>query len=173
MDWTKVVVKELARGKVERAEIGYGRDVVQGEVRCFKSREADVPTYCVYGSLIILTQDTAPPTRRPKCLNRIKFLPPACLPKQPSIVVPTNQPPAEYVIPQDIMAPAKPDNPSPGADTGDPGPHPSFIQVAKPYVFQQKLQECMTVTGVNEAKEDNVRLQGVTWIDNVRKAMQL
>jgi len=71
------------------------------------------------------------------------------------------------------MAPAKPDNPSPSADTGDSGPHPSFIQVAKPYVFQQKLQECMTATGVNEAKEDNVRLQGVTWIDNVRKALQL
>ena len=71
------------------------------------------------------------------------------------------------------MAPATPNNRSPGADTGDPGPHPSFIQVAKPYVFQQKLQECMTATGVNEAKEDNVRLQGVAWIDNVRKALQL
>jgi hypothetical protein len=33
-----------------------------------------------------------------------------------------------------------------------PGPHPSFIQVAKPYVFEQKLQECMTAIGVNEAK---------------------
>ncbi len=72
-----------------------------------------------------------------------------------------------------IMAPAKPDYPSPSADAGDPGPHPSFIQVAKPYVFQQKLEDCMIAIGVNEAKEDNVRLQGVTWIDNVRKALQL
>ncbi len=71
------------------------------------------------------------------------------------------------------MAPAKPDAPSPSTENGDPGPHPSFIQVAKPYVFEQKLQECMTAIGVNEAKEDNVRLQGVTWIDNVRKALQL
>ncbi len=31
----------------------------------------------------------------------------------------------------------------------------------------------MIAIGVNEAKEDNVRLQGVTWIDNVRKALQL
>lgn len=53
------------------------------------------------------------------------------------------------------------------------GPHPSFIQVAKPYVFEQKLQDCMTAIGVTEAKEDTIRLQGVTWIDNVRKALQL
>ncbi len=53
------------------------------------------------------------------------------------------------------------------------GPHPSFIQVAKPYVFEQKLQECMSAIGVTEAKEDTLRLQGVTWIDNVRKALQL
>lgn len=71
------------------------------------------------------------------------------------------------------MAPAKPLDPSPSADNGDLGPHPSFIQVAKPYVFEQKLQECMTAIGVSEAKEDNIRLQGVTWIDNVRKALQL
>lgn len=71
------------------------------------------------------------------------------------------------------MAPAKPDNSSPSADTLESGPHPSFIQVAKPYVFQQKLEDCMLAIGVNEAKEDNVRLQGVAWIDNVRKALQL
>jgi len=53
------------------------------------------------------------------------------------------------------------------------GPHPSIIQVAKPYVFEQRLQKCMTEIGVTEAKEDTIRLQGVTWIDNVRKALQL
>lgn len=53
------------------------------------------------------------------------------------------------------------------------GPHPSFIQVAKPYLFEQKLQECMRTTGVTEAKEDTIRLQGVTWIDNVRRALHL
>lgn len=58
-------------------------------------------------------------------------------------------------------------------DLDQPGPHPSFIQVAKPYVFEHKVQECMTAIGVTEAKEDNIRLQGIAWIDSVRKAMQL
>ena len=53
------------------------------------------------------------------------------------------------------------------------GPHPSFIQLAKPYVFEQSLQQCMTDIGATEAKEDTIRLQGVTWIDSVRKALQL
>lgn len=69
-----------------------------------------------------------------------------------------------------IMAPA----PLPDvAGMDQPGPHPSFIQVAKPYVFEHKVQECMTAIGVSEAKEDNIRLQGIAWIDSVRKAMQL
>ena len=53
------------------------------------------------------------------------------------------------------------------------GPHPSVIQLAKPYVFEQGLQQCRTVIGATEAKEDTLRLQGVTWIDSVRKALQL
>ncbi|KAH0565352.1 hypothetical protein GP486_001253 [Trichoglossum hirsutum] len=31
----------------------------------------------------------------------------------------------------------------------------------------------MAATGVSEAKEDSMRLQGIAWIDNVRKALQL
>ncbi|KZF23369.1 cyclin-like protein [Xylona heveae TC161] len=54
-----------------------------------------------------------------------------------------------------------------------PGPHPSFIQVAKPYMFEQEIEGCMRATGVNEAKEDTLRLQGVAWIDSVRKTLQL
>jgi len=53
------------------------------------------------------------------------------------------------------------------------GPHPSFIEIAKPYIFEQKVQECIAKIGMTEAKEDVVRLQGVAWIDNVRKSMQL
>lgn len=59
------------------------------------------------------------------------------------------------------------------AEIDQPGPHPSFIQVAKPYVFEYRIQECMTAIGVSEAKEDHIRLQGIAWIDSVRKAMQL
>ena len=54
-----------------------------------------------------------------------------------------------------------------------PGPHPSYIQIAKPYVFDHKLQECLEAAGITEAKEDSIRLQGVTWIDSVRKALRL
>lgn len=67
------------------------------------------------------------------------------------------------------MAPAAPSI----ARDDPPGPHPSFIEVAKPYIFEQKLQDCMKIIGMNEAKEDVVRLQGVAWIDQVRKALQL
>lgn len=54
-----------------------------------------------------------------------------------------------------------------------PTPHPSFIQVAKPYVFEHTIQECLAATGVDLQREDNVRISGVTWIDNVRKALRL
>lgn len=67
------------------------------------------------------------------------------------------------------MAPAPPTP----AESATPGPHPSFIEVAKPYVFQQKLERCLNAIGMSEAKEDSIRLQGVTWIDNIRRAMQL
>jgi CTD kinase subunit beta len=54
-----------------------------------------------------------------------------------------------------------------------PGPHPSYIQVAKPFIFEQKVQGQMIATGANPAREDNYRLQGIQWIDEVRRALQL
>jgi hypothetical protein len=54
-----------------------------------------------------------------------------------------------------------------------PGPHPSYIQVAKPFIFEQKVQGQIIATGANPAREDNFRLQGVQWIDEVRRALQL
>jgi len=71
------------------------------------------------------------------------------------------------------MAPLPPDRLTGVVLPPAKGPHPSFIQVAKPYVFEQKVQECMTAINATEAKEDNIRLQGVLWIDNVRRALQL
>ncbi|KAI4808851.1 cyclin, partial [Aureobasidium sp. EXF-8845] len=53
------------------------------------------------------------------------------------------------------------------------GPHPSFIQVANPYIFQQQLQSSLNALGATEHKEDSIRLQGVHYIDSVRKALQL
>lgn len=53
------------------------------------------------------------------------------------------------------------------------GPVPSHIQVAKPYVFQQAIEGCLKDVGVAQAREDNIRLAGVQWIDNVRRALKL
>jgi CTD kinase subunit beta len=53
------------------------------------------------------------------------------------------------------------------------GPDPSYIQVAKPYLFQQQIQERLLATGANLAREDAFRLQGVQWINDVRLVLQL
>ena len=53
------------------------------------------------------------------------------------------------------------------------GPHPSYIQVAKPYLFQQQLQGQLVGIGTNPTREDAFRLQGVQWINEVRTALQL
>ena len=53
------------------------------------------------------------------------------------------------------------------------GPHPSFIQVAQAFAFEQQLQECRAALGTNEAREDHIRLQGVAYIDRVRKELTL
>ncbi|KAL8913206.1 MAG: hypothetical protein Q9172_007341 [Xanthocarpia lactea] len=68
------------------------------------------------------------------------------------------------------MAPSQPTNPAEGSQ---PGPHPSYIQIAKPYIFESRIQECMLAAGINEARDEDIRLQAVAWIDNVRRAMHL
>ena len=68
------------------------------------------------------------------------------------------------------------DRPSPSSEIGVPEPpaiHPSFIQVAKPYIFEQTIQDCIHAMGVNPMREESLRLQGVSWIDNVRKVLNL
>ncbi|PKX88224.1 cyclin, partial [Aspergillus novofumigatus IBT 16806] len=76
------------------------------------------------------------------------------------------------------MASEKKDDPTQpaGTDPSLPEPpaiHPSFIQVAKPYIFEQTIQKCIAAMGVNPLREEALRLQGVTWIDNVRRALYL
>lgn len=60
------------------------------------------------------------------------------------------------------------------------GPHPSFIRVSAQYQTQaaveRKLQQPDSdhqERSIAEAKEDSLRLQGVQWIDVVRRALQL
>lgn len=58
-------------------------------------------------------------------------------------------------------------------ENGKIGPHPSYIEIAKPYIFETKIRECHTIAGVSEAKDDNIRLQAIAWIDSVRKFLHL
>ncbi|OGE51334.1 hypothetical protein PENARI_c013G07814 [Penicillium arizonense] len=63
-----------------------------------------------------------------------------------------------------------------GGPTMNPSPpaiHPSFIQVANPYIFEQTVQSCIESMGISPTRENSLRLQGVAWIDNVRKALNL
>ena len=53
------------------------------------------------------------------------------------------------------------------------GPHPSFVKVAQPYMLEHQIRELLDNIGVTEAKEDSMRLQGVLYIDNVRKHLML
>lgn len=74
------------------------------------------------------------------------------------------------------MAPAA--TPSPRENNRDRngpriGPHPSYIEVAKPYILQTLIQKCLSDLSMSDAKEDSVRLQGVSYIDSVRRALQL
>lgn len=63
-------------------------------------------------------------------------------------------------------------NPGP-VPVAEVGPHPSHIQVAKPFLFQQQLQSQLVAIGTNPTREDIVRLHGVQWINEVRTALQL
>lgn len=74
------------------------------------------------------------------------------------------------------MAPAaSPRDPTSVAVSRDApiGPHPSYIEVAKPYMLQSAIQKCLTDLSMGDAKDDALRLQGVTYIDQVRRALQL
>jgi CTD kinase subunit beta len=53
------------------------------------------------------------------------------------------------------------------------GPHPSYIEIAKPYSLQSSIDRSLKTFHMSEGKDDTVRLQGVTWIDSVRRNLQL
>ncbi|KAK1064926.1 RNA polymerase II C-terminal domain kinase beta subunit [Friedmanniomyces endolithicus] len=61
------------------------------------------------------------------------------------------------------------------------GPHPSTIRVAARYASQAAVESALHPAAVldlqerslAEAREDSVRLQGVTWMDTTRRALQL
>ncbi|CAK3977426.1 CTD kinase subunit beta [Lecanosticta acicola] len=60
------------------------------------------------------------------------------------------------------------------------GPHPSTIRVSASYMTQSAIEKRLQPPALDaqerslaEAREDSVRLQGVTWLDSVRRALQL
>ncbi|KAL6229202.1 hypothetical protein BDW75DRAFT_235378 [Aspergillus navahoensis] len=96
-------------------------------------------------------------------------------------IVPKTEPVEEYedrVKLYELMAPEQKQDSkiAPNSDVALPDPppiHPSFIQVAKPYIFEQTIQKCLAAMGVNPLREESLRLQGVSWIDSVRRALNL
>ncbi|CAG8044138.1 unnamed protein product [Penicillium salamii] len=58
-------------------------------------------------------------------------------------------------------------------EQGFPAIHPSFIQVANPYIFEQTVENCIESMGVKPPRETSSRLQGVAWLDEVRRALNL
>ncbi|KAF1992409.1 cyclin-like protein [Aulographum hederae CBS 113979] len=53
------------------------------------------------------------------------------------------------------------------------GPHPSFIEVRKPYIFEHQLRHAMDAIGMTEAKDTLLRLQGIDYINEVRLALNM
>lgn len=64
--------------------------------------------------------------------------------------------------------------PVPGpSDPNPPLIHPSFTQVAQPFVPEAIIQACFDAMGVSRTREESLRLLGVNWIHSVRKALHL
>ncbi|KAF2750224.1 cyclin-like protein [Sporormia fimetaria CBS 119925] len=53
------------------------------------------------------------------------------------------------------------------------GPDPSYVHVAQSYLTQRQIDRCLVALNTKGAREDAARLQGVAWIDSVRRSLQL
>lgn len=56
---------------------------------------------------------------------------------------------------------------------GKQGPPPGQMVVAWSYYTQENIQELLGQYRASETRELNTRLQGVSWIDNIRQALEL
>ncbi|RMZ76259.1 hypothetical protein DV737_g4874, partial [Chaetothyriales sp. CBS 132003] len=50
---------------------------------------------------------------------------------------------------------------------------PNYVQVADAYIFQQTIDERLKRVGVTQTREDSMRIAGVQYIDQVRRALKL
>jgi CTD kinase subunit beta len=60
-----------------------------------------------------------------------------------------------------------------GDMTNTIGPHPGALKVGRQYNHEFKIRRMRFQQGVDPAREDNYRLQGVQLIQNVREVLQL
>jgi CTD kinase subunit beta len=58
-------------------------------------------------------------------------------------------------------------------DINSVGPHPGFIEPCQRHVFEHRISKDLQQLGTEGAKEDNFRIQGVIFIDQVRKSLGL
>ena len=72
--------------------------------------------------------------------------------------------------PHEIMAPS---HTTVTTADGRQGPHPSYIKSAKPFIFDREIRECLTKGGSSANRDNKVRLEGISWIDGVRRALHL
>lgn len=67
-------------------------------------------------------------------------------------------------------------NSGPQAGSSNPNPpliHPSFTQVAHPFLNEATIQASFDAMGVSRTREESLRLMGVNWIHSVRKELHL
>jgi hypothetical protein len=85
--------------------------------------------------------------------------------------------PLENLLRQMAANGAPPTPTGPAATHGHQGQRirrlPNHVQIADAYMFQQTIDERLRKVGVTPAREDALRLAGVQWIDQTRKALKL
>lgn len=63
-------------------------------------------------------------------------------------------------------------DPVPDFDVHAVGPHPGVIEPCRRYVFESRIQKCLKTLGT-ESKDEAWKIQGVTFIDQMRKSLEL
>lgn len=90
---------------------------------------------------------------------------------------PPKQHPLQNLLRQMAANGAPPTPTGPAATHGQTGQRtrrlPNHVQIADAYMFQQTIDERLRKVGVTQAREDALRLAGVQWIDQTRKALRL
>ena len=90
---------------------------------------------------------------------------------------PPKQHPLQNLLQQMAANGAPPTPTGPAATHGQPSQRtrrlPNHVQIADAYMFQQTIDERLRKVGVTAAREDALRLAGVQWIDQTRKALRL